>query len=333
VRHETGAEEPDDFDLFWTRTLADARSHPLGLSVRPVDSGLSTLEAWDVGFCGYAGQPVTAWLLLPRQRPAEALPCVVQYLGYGGGRGFPTDHLLWASVGYAHLVMDTRGQGSDTPDIEDCPAEPTGIGFVTRGVFDPHTWYYRRVFTDAVRAVEAARTHPAVDGTRVAVAGVSQGGGIALAAAALDGGAAAVLADVPFLCGWDEAVRSAEEGPYRELVDLCRQRPDRAVQALRTVRYGDGVSFAARATAPALFSVALRDRVCPPATVRATVAAYGGPKRLVDYPFSEHEDASGVRVRVHVREQIAFLRGLWGAPASSPRFLPDPEDPWISRTG
>ena len=333
MRPEARAEEPDDFGLFWKKTLADARSHPLELSARLVDCGLSTLEVWDVGFRGYAGQPVMAWLLLPRQRSVRPLPCVVQYVGYGGGRGLPTDHLLWGSVGYAHLVMDTRGQGSDTPDLEDCPAEPTGTGFVTRGVLDPHTWYYRRVFTDAVRAVEAARAHPAVDGTRVAVAGVSQGGGIALAAAGLDGGTAAALVDVPFLCGWAEAVRTAEEGPYRELVELCRQRPDRAIQALRTVRYGDGVSFAARASAPALFSVALRDRVCPPATVLAAVAAYGGSKRLVNYPFSEHEDASGVRVRVHAREQIAFLRRLWDAPASSPRFLSDREEPRIQPDG
>ena len=304
-------DEPADLDLFWKQTVADARSHPLDPRFTPVDAGLSTLHTVDVRFAGYGGKSVAAWLQLPRNRTGP-LPCVVQYVGYGGGRGLPTDHLLWASTGVAHLVMDTRGQGCDTPDVEDLPAEPTGSGFVTRGVLDPRTWYYRRVFADAVRAIEAARAHPAVDGGRVVVSGVSQGGGIALAAAALDGGIAAALVDVPFLCGWDEAVHTARQGPYGELAALCRERPDRAGDALATVRYGDGVHFAARVSAPGLFSVALRDQVCPPATVRAAAAAYAGPARVVEYPFSEHEDASGSRVRIHAGQQVDFLRRLWG---------------------
>ena len=113
-------EEPPDFDGFWQQTLAEARGFPLNTVFEPVDYGLSTIEALDVTFSGYGGQPIKGWLLLPRRR-REPLPCVVEYIGYGGGRGFPIDWLVWSSVGYAHLVMDTRGQGSswrqgDTPD-------------------------------------------------------------------------------------------------------------------------------------------------------------------------------------------------------------------------
>jgi cephalosporin-C deacetylase len=296
--------EPADFDIFWKQTMTETRAHPLGLRADPVDCGLSALEAYDVRFRGYGGQPVSGWMILPRERRSR-LPCVV--------------HLLWASTGRAHLVMDSRGQGTDTPDHDPAggPVAPTGPGFVTRGVLDPRTWYYRRLFADAARAVEAARAHPAVAGDRVAVAGVSQGGGVALAAAALDGEVSAALVDVPFLCDWPTALATAELGPYGELVAMCAERPDQAGPALSTVRYGDGVAFAARVSAPALFSVALRDRICPPATVRAAYSAYAGPKQLVEYPFSGHEDASGTRVKVHAREQLAFLRRLWGGPLSS----------------
>jgi cephalosporin-C deacetylase len=37
--------------------------------------------------------------------------------------------------------------------------------------------------------------------------------------------------------------------------------------AFATLSYFDGVNFAKRATAPAMFSVALMDQVCPPSTV------------------------------------------------------------------
>ncbi len=109
--------EPADFDAFWQATLAETRQHPLDARFEPVDYGLRGQESFDVTFNGFGGQPIKGWLNLPRQR-SGALPCVVDYIGYGGGRGFPTDWLLWSSVGYAHLVMDTRGRaaaGSSAP--------------------------------------------------------------------------------------------------------------------------------------------------------------------------------------------------------------------------
>ena len=187
--YRPSVEEPADFDAFWAGTLAEARRHPLEARFEPVDFGLRTVESFDVTFNGYGGQPIKGWLLLPAAREGR-LPCVVEYIGYGGGRGFPLDWLIWSSVGYAHLVMDTRGQGSawrkgDTPDQVEGGSDPAFPGFMTRGITDPRTYYYRRVFTDAVRAVEAARSHPAVDASRIAVTGGSQGGGIALAVAGL----------------------------------------------------------------------------------------------------------------------------------------------------
>lgn len=160
--YRSASVEPEDFDAFWAETLGEARAHELDARFEPVPTGLSAVEVFDVTFAGFDGQPVKGWFVLPAGT-TEPLPVVVEFIGYGGGRGLPHTHLLWASAGFAHFVMDTRGQGSgwatgDTPDpVGSAPAFP---GFMTRGVEDPYTYYYRRVFTDAVRAVEAARSHP-----------------------------------------------------------------------------------------------------------------------------------------------------------------------------
>ncbi len=169
-------------------TLADARAHDLAATFEPVDNHLSVISTLDVTYAGFGGSPVRAWLHLPADRPGP-LPAVVEYLGYGGGRGLAHERVLWAAAGYAHLVMDTRGQGStwavgDTPD-PDAAGAPFHPGFMTQGILDPATYYYRRVFVDAVRAVEAVRAHHLVDPARVAVTGGSQGGGISIAVAAL----------------------------------------------------------------------------------------------------------------------------------------------------
>ena len=86
------------------------RRFPLEAHFEPVDSGLRLVETFDVTFNGYGGQPIKGWLILPRQR-AKPLPCVMEYIGYGSGRGNPIDWLLWSNAGYAHFVMDTRGPG------------------------------------------------------------------------------------------------------------------------------------------------------------------------------------------------------------------------------
>ena len=246
--YKPAREEASDFDAFWQDTLALARSHPLDARFEPVDFGLRTVETFDVTFAGYAGQPVKGWLLLPRQRNG-ALPCIVEYIGYGGGRGLPLDWLVFASAGYAHLIMDTRGQGStwragDTPDSSGDGANPYHPGFMTQGVLSPKTYYYRRVFTDGVRAVEAARSHPSVRSDRIAVTGRSQGGGITIAVSALVPDVAASMPDVPFLCHYRRATTLVDSMPYGEIVNYLRVHRGKEETVFRTLSYFDGVNFA-----------------------------------------------------------------------------------------
>ncbi len=303
--------EPADFDAFWARTLNEARRFPLNSRFNPVDAGLRLVEVLDVTFNGYGGQPIKGWLLLPRDR-SSALPCVVEYIGYGGGRGLPLDWLLWSSAGYAHLIMDTRGQGStwragDTPDAEPDGANPQYPGFLTRGILDPKTYYYRRVFTDAVRAVETAQSHPAVDAARIAVTGGSQGGGLTLAVAGLVPDLAAAMPDVPFLCHYRRATEIVDTHPYQEIARYCKVHRAKTDVVFNTLAYFDGVNFAARANVPALFSVGLMDDICLPSTVYAAFNHYAGPKEIRVWPYNYHE---GGETYQNV-EKIKFLAARW----------------------
>jgi cephalosporin-C deacetylase len=303
--------EPADFDAFWAETLAEARQHPLHAQFEPADTGLKLVEAFDVTFNGYDGQPIKGWLLMPRQRTAR-LPCVVEYIGYGGGRGHPHDWLLYSNAGYAHLVMDTRGQGSawrpgDTPDHDPEGSNPHFPGFMTQGVLNPKTYYYRRVFTDAVRAVEAARAHPAVDPRRIAVTGASQGGGITLAVSGLVGDLTAAMPDVPFLCHYRRATEITDSDPYHEISRYCQQHRTKVDTVFNTLSYFDGVNFAVRANSPALFSTALMDLICPPSTVFAAFNYYGGSKQIKVWPYNHHEGGETEQSL----EKIKFLAGRW----------------------
>ncbi len=314
-------EEPADFDAFWARTLADARSHPLAARFEPVDAGLVTVQVEDVTFSGFGGQPIKGWFLAPRDAAASPyakngrLPCVVEFIGYGGGRGRPLDWLKYPTAGFATLVMDTRGQGSywrqgDTPDLEGEAAATTGQhpGFMTRGILDPETYYYRRLITDAVRAVEAARTNPLADPGRVAVAGGSQGGALTLAVTGLVPDVWLALPEVPFLSNFRRATEITDADPYHEIVRFARIHRADAQRIFETLSYFDNMNFAVRAKAPALFSVGLMDQITPPSTVFAAYNHYAGAKAIEVYPFNGHEGGETLQAEKILRRLAEAAR-------------------------
>ena len=299
-------EEPADFDDFWSSTLAEARGSARPPRFSPVDAGYSELVTEDVEFDGFGGHPIKGWFIAPKHR-AGPLPVVVAYLGYGGGRGLVGSWSQLPAAGVAQFVMDTRGQGSgyrpgDTPD--GAATGPRGGGVMTVGIDDPLDYYYRRVYTDAVLAVDAVRSHPLVDPQRVVVQGGSQGGGIALAAAGLADGLAGVVADVPFLCGFRRATGLVDTRPYGEIVEYLHVHRGAEERVFRTLSYFDGINLAARASAPALFSVGLMDQVCPPSTVYAAFNHYAGEKRIEVYPYNGHENGE----EFQAQKTIEFVR-------------------------
>ena len=303
-------DEPDDFDAFWAQTLAEARAHDLNAVFAPADFALATLDVYDVTFSGFNGERIKGWYMRPSES-AGPLPAVVEYIGYGGGRAFPIEWLPFPSAGFAYLVMDTRGQGSvwsrgDTPDAGS-GANPSAPGFMTQGILDKRTYYYRRLITDAVRAVEAISTRAEVDASRIAVNGQSQGGGLSIAVAGLRPDVKVCLADVPFLQHFRRAIEITPSDPYPEIARFLQVHRDKIDAVLRTLSYYDGMNFAARMKARALYSVGIMDTVCPPSTVYASYNHVKGEKEIVEYHFNNHE-GGGFQ---HKLEKIRYLRRLW----------------------
>ena len=301
--YRSAVETPADFAAFWEATIAEARAIGGAVSIVPADTTLKAVEAFDVTFPGFGGHPIKGWLVLPAARSGR-LPLLVQYVGYGGGRGFPHEQLHWAASGYAYFRMDTRGQGSGWST--GATADPVGTtpsipGVMTKGILDKQDYYYRRVFTDAVRAIDMLVAQEFVDAERIAVCGGSQGGGIALAAAGIDGRIRAVMPDVPFLCDYPRAVQKAGRDPYLEIVRFLAQHRDKKAKVFDTLGYFDGVNFARQAKAAALFSVAVMDDVCPPSTVYGAFNAYAGAdKSIEEYEFNNHEGGQAFQDRAQM---------------------------------
>jgi cephalosporin-C deacetylase len=285
---------PKDLDAYWEEAIREARDRATAATFEPYKpEAYGPLEVFDVTFSGAAGHPVRAWFLRPRAATAP-VPCRVTFIGYGGGRGLPAEHTLYAAAGFAELVVDTRAQGGvgsagATGDPGAGESGPEAAGVMTRGILDPRTYYYRRLYVDAVRAVETAAGDAHVDSNRIGVSGFSQGGGLSLASAALVPSMVRLCqADMPYLADIEHAITLTSERPYTELVDYLAQHHDQVATVLRTVSYVDNAVLAPRITARSSVSVGLMDEICPPSTVFAAYNAIGAPKDIAVYPYSGH---------------------------------------------
>jgi len=91
--------------------------------------------------------------------------------------------------------------------------------------------------------------------------------------------------------------------PYQEIRRYLKVHRDKVETAFTTLSYMDGVSHARRASAPALFSVALMDGTCPASTVYAAYNNYAAQRDIKVYPFNDHEGGQGF----HDVEKLRFL--------------------------
>ena len=90
--------QPADFVEFWRKQLNDAGAHAIGATFTPVDSPLRHADVFDVSFRGYGGETIKGWLQVPH-RLAQFPALVVEFIGFGGGRGLPIEWLTFSAAG------------------------------------------------------------------------------------------------------------------------------------------------------------------------------------------------------------------------------------------
>lgn len=276
---------PPDLSQFWSETVAGNAEVP---RVRLVaeERSLKGVRSYAVRFDGSTGGTVAGWYVRPSGD--GTYPGVVTFHGYSGRGNRPLELYSLAAQGVGVLSMDCAGQGGDSSGIPSASGHVSG--WLTQGITDPRGYYYRTVYADAVRALEVLAGLDGIDPGRLAVTGVSQGGGIALAAAALSSRPVFAWADVPFLCDFPRAVKVAPASPYGEITDLVRARPELEEVVFSTLAYFDVANLAPEVTCPCVVTVSLWDEVCPPSTIFGMFSRLGSStKDLRIRPFHRHQ--------------------------------------------
>ena len=210
---------PEDFDDFWAAKKKEIAAVPLNGKLTPVPlppnrDGVETFayQADSIGCpsTGFYGRPLGA-------KP-KSLPAVI-FLPGAGVRSANLDAAAsWAKSGMllldlnAHAIPNGESKefyaGIDAGELKD---------YRTRGRESRDTYYFLGVYYRILQAIRFLTEQPEWDGKTLIVAGVSQGGGLSIAAAALDPRVSYMIAFVPGLCdhsgmlanriaGWPKAV-------------------------------------------------------------------------------------------------------------------------------
>lgn len=306
--YQGSSPRPADFDAYWTRALAELAAVAPEPEVRPAEFETSFAACSHLTFNGVGGARIHAKLLRPRTATWNT-PAVLQFHGYGGNSGNWIDKLGWVAEGFTVAALDCRGQAG----LSDDPGGVKGNtlrGHVVRGLDgDPEDLMYRQIFLDTVQLARVVMDMPGVDSTRVAAMGGSQGGGLALACAALEPRIRAVSAVFPFLCDYRRVWRMdmvkeayAELQTYFRSFDPLHERED---EVFGRLGYIDVQNLADRIRGRVLFTTALMDTTCPPSSQFAVYNKITAPKQLRVYPDFGHEYLPGNDDAV-----FAFVRGF-----------------------
>ncbi|MEO6873190.1 MAG: alpha/beta fold hydrolase [Opitutaceae bacterium] len=272
-----------ELHAFWQQTKAQLAREPMEAVVEQLKEPLP-YRKYRITLRSLNGVHFVALLALPVTGEAKAkpLPAIVTIPGYGGTQqGVMLSECL---RGYAILQVFPRSQGES-----ESLWKIDGPDKLTWHITQPEGAYYQGAYADVIRGIDYLVSREDIDRERIGLVGTSQGGGIALAVAALDPRVKAVVAHVPFLCDSRTAARTPN-ALVKSLLDRVHCNNE---ASWHTLDYFDPLQLAPDLHVPALVSAGGRDETCPAATIRAVFDRIPGIKSLMYYPNLPHTSCAG----------------------------------------
>lgn len=301
--------KPDDFDAYWAAALAELEATPPAPEFLPAEFQTPFAECFDLWFTGVGGARVYAKYLRPRHAKEVPHPAVLQFHGYSGSSGDWQDKLGLAALGFSVAALDVRGQGGRSQD----PGGALGNtlhGHIIRGLDDaPEKLFYRSVFLDTVQLARVVMALPEVDARRVGAMGMSQGGALTLACAALEPRIRRLAPMCPFLCDYRRVWEmDLAKDAYEELRNWFRRfdpRHERETEIFTRLGYVDCQHLAPRIRGGVLMAVGLMDEICPPSSQFAAYNKITAPREMALFPDFAHEHYPGF-----MDQAFQFMAGL-----------------------
>lgn len=274
--------QPADFHEFWNKEIEKARKYDLEpmMTLMP-ERCTPKVNVYHVSWANNDwGSRMYGILTVP---VAEGKYPAVLKLPGAGVRGYNGD-INHCEKGFIILEIGVHGIPVDLP---------AGVyhnlynGALKRyhsfNMEDKDRFYYKRIITGCVRAIDFIETLPEYNGC-LATFGGSQGGGLSIIVAGIDKRVDGLVSYYPAMSDMLGYTAGRAGGWPHTLKDKRYQTE----KALATIPYFDVSSFAREITVPGFYTFGYNDMVCPPTSTYSVYNVIDAPKELEVAETTEH---------------------------------------------
>lgn len=288
-RIQEGQAEPKDFDAFWKKQREILNKVPLKAKLTPVPTPdrYKGNNFWDVQIACAGGKPVYGYLCIPAGAKPKSLPAIVTY--HGAGVRSSGMYPIGRSI---HLDINAHGiPNGKSADFYAKMSQNELKNYRFRNMGDREKIYFRGMYLRLMRALDYVKSRPEWNGKVLVVSGGSQGGGQAIAAAALDPQVTLCVAGVPAIGDHAGSIAKFPRRPgWPRFYDARHKKADPEV--IDATAYYDNIFFARRIKCETYLTTGLMDMSCSPAGVYLVYKNLAAKKKdLAVYPTGAHGGA------------------------------------------
>ena len=284
---KAGQEEPEDFDAFWKSQRERLNKVPMKVKLTEIKNHkFKGYKLYDVQVTCAGDMPMSGYLTVPEGAKPKSLPAYVTYQGAGVSSS-------WTAVARGAIAMNINAHGipNGNPREYYVNLSRTSLkGYWHRNMNDREKIYFNGMYLRVMRSLDFMKSRPEWDGKNLIVSGSSQGGGQAIAAAALDPQVSLCVAGVAALS--DHAGSLAERQPGWPRFYDARGKRKVDPEVVKATAYYDNVFFARRIKCETWLTTGLFDRTCSPAGVYVVYNNLASAKKDLDvFPAGGHGGA------------------------------------------
>ena len=292
---------PKDFDEYWDNALNELKSIDYNVEFIKKEFPSKIIDMYDLYYTGTKDARIHAKVAVPKNIDGK-VPAILKFHGLGWRSSDWNEMIVDASQGYVIAFMDTRGQGGLSQDVGGVCGTTNSTPFIRGLDGNKNDLLMRDVYLDTVILAEIIMGLEYVDETRVGCFGVSQGGGLSIACAALVPEIKKCFAVYPYLSDyqrvWD---MDLDKGAYEGLRYYFRKfdpTHTREEEIFTKLGYIDIQHMAKRIKADVTMATGLMDTICPPSTQFAMYNKLTCNKNVVIYPDYGHEDIIDIKDKI-----------------------------------
>jgi cephalosporin-C deacetylase len=288
-------EMPEDFNEFWTKSIAQLKNIPLDAKAELMSEySTNEVNVYHVNFKNINNSRIYGTLSVPKK--SGKYPAALKVPG-AGARPYKGD-VDMAKNGIIVLEIGIHGIpiNLDTQVYEDLKAGGL-YAYHAANLDDKDNYYYKRVYLGCIKAVDFLISHESYDGKNLAVYGGSQGGALAIVTAALDSRVKFLTANYPALCDVTGYLHN-RAGGWPHLFGPSTIAFNNKKDRLETCKYYDVVNFAKNLKVPGHYSWGFNDEVCPPTSMYAAYNSITATKELLIYKETGHSALPEQRAKV-----------------------------------